>query len=137
MYIDCHGITGYENSDARTGNHAIWIENGHILGFRRKIRRLYSSTILSKYDSHIIAINNSGTITFTLPHGCEDGQEYHIKSSHFASGNFAIAVEQGYYMSIYWSGNSTTTSVTVNDGKGYTLVYDALNLQWMMDISGY
>ena len=62
-----------------TGNHAIYIEKGNIMGFRKRTRRLSSNTTLSKYDSNIICINNSFTIT--LPSDCEDGQEFVIMNT--------------------------------------------------------
>ena len=137
LYISVSGITGFNNSEPAYGNSALFIPQGHITGLRYNVRRLSSNTTLTTIDSYLILTNNSGRIIITLPYGCEDGQTYQLKSSHFVNGDYAIALEQNHGTSMYWAGNSTTTSLNVNDGKTYTVVYDAYNNQWSLTISGY
>jgi len=50
-------------TDARSGSHAIFIENGSITGVRFKTRRLTNSTnTLTKYDTNILVKADNITI---------------------------------------------------------------------------
>ena len=78
IHLSATGAKGWDDIPY-TGNHALYIDKGDICGFRKRTRRISANTTLSKMDSNIICGNNSFTIT--LPSGCEDGQEYVIRSS--------------------------------------------------------
>ncbi len=77
LWLSVEGTSAYDSS-VMTGSHAIVLEKGHYLGFRKRLRRVSSNQTLSKYDSNIICINND--ITLTMPADCEDGQEFFIRS---------------------------------------------------------
>lgn len=134
-YYSVQGATSYDDAGLQySGNNALYIVAGKICGSRFRLRRINTSQTLSKMDSFIITVNNSNTITITLPYGCEDGQWFEIKSDHNSSGNFIVAVPSGSSTTMYWTGSSST-SLTVSDGKTYKFVYDAVNDRWAVGIS--
>ena len=145
--LTVEGAKAYDDM-VYTGNHAIFIEKGNIMGFRKRTRRLSANATLSKYDSNIICINNSFTIT--LPADCEDGQEFVILS--LTTNNITIQPSTGDKIN-HSVIDATAVNATLADGnislpyrlkneygdpydayiymRGVLLVYDKTNKIWL------
>ncbi len=59
------------------GNFATWCEGGMFAGLRPHLRHISSATTLANTD-HTVIVNNSSSMTITLPASPEIGQEYEI-----------------------------------------------------------
>ena len=145
--LTVEGAKAYDDM-VYTGNHAIFIEKGNIMGFRKRTRRLSANATLSKYDSNIICINNSFTIT--LPADCEDGQEFVILN--LSTNNVTIQPNTGDKIN-HSVVDATDRNGTLADGnislpfrlkyeygdpyeaytfmRGVLLVYDKVNKIWL------
>lgn len=77
IVLSVSGRTNYD-SYASCGNHALYILDGDIAGFRPRTRRIAESTTLSDMDNVILCVNTS-TITLTLPSSPKIAQMYIIR----------------------------------------------------------
>ena len=90
VYID---VTGAALSDGTTtaarqsGNHALYIPNGFITGFRLRNVRTSSNRTLTDMDS-VVFSTATGEITLTLPSSPKQGQIYFIRK--VGSGNVKL-----------------------------------------------
>ena len=84
-------------ADIYDKRHALFIEQGHICGFRLRTRRITGAETISTMDSVILCWN----ATMTLPSNPEDGQIYFIKQMN----NGAVTVKVG------------ATGHYINDGR--------------------
>ena len=119
LYISIAGATTYDDSNIH-GNSALYIPKGHITGFRRRFRRVSTSTTLTNMDS-IVRLVNTAEITVTLPSGAEDGQEIWL-----CSGNEKkVNVKASSGDSITGSGGSFASN------RWHIYIYDAYNKKWV------
>lgn len=119
LYISIAGATTYDDSNVH-GNSALYIPKGHITGFRRRFRRVSTSTTLTNMDS-IVRLVNTAEITVTLPAGCEDGQEIWLCSGNEKKVNVAAA-----------SGDTITGSGgSFASNRWHIYIYDAHNRNWV------
>lgn len=119
LYISIAGATTYDDSNVH-GNSALYIPKGHITGFRRRFRRVSTSTTLTNMDS-IVRLVNTAEITVTLPAGCEDGQEIWMCSGNEKKVNVAAA-----------SGDTITGSGgSFASNRWHIYIYDAHNRDWV------
>lgn len=119
LYISIAGATTYDDSNVH-GNSAIYIHKGHITGFRRRFRRVSTSTTLTNMDS-IVRLVNTAEITVTLPAGCEDGQEIWLCSGNEKKVNVTAA-----------SGDTITGSGgSFASNRWHIYIYDAHNRDWV------
>lgn len=119
LYISIAGATTYDDSNVH-GNSALYIPKGHITGFRRRFRRVSTSTTLTNMDS-IVRLVNTAEITVTLPAGCEDGQEIWLCSGN----NKKVNVRAASGDTITGSGSSFATN------RWHIYIYDARNRDWV------
>ena len=125
VYISMEGAKSYDNS-MDSGNHALYIPNGHIQGFRLRARRVTSSENISLMDSIIFCLNSS-EITLTLPNDAEDGQIYYIRKC--GTGNVRV---KGRHI-VDW-GSSGTTSFLLDYGRLAILMFDGSRNFWTCNI---
>ena len=119
LYISIAGATTYDDSNIH-GNSALYIPKGHITGFRRRFRRVSTSTTLTNMDS-IVRLVNTAEITVTLPAGCEDGQEIWLCSGNEKRVNVTAA-----------SGDTITGSGgSFASNRWHIYIYDAHNRDWV------
>lgn len=123
LYVNCTG-NQIDRDNIQAGNHAIYILNGHICGFRLKARRIGQNTTLSTMDSVIFVITKD--ITITLPtSGVEDGQIYYIRNHTdgrvYVKGRIS---NKGYP-------NSDYKTVWIANGDMNIYIYDAVNNVWI------
>lgn len=123
LYVKCTG-NHVGRDEILAGNHAIYIPNGHICGFRLKARRIGQNTTLSTMDSVIFVITKD--ITITLPtSGVEDGQIYYIRNHTdgrvYVKGRIS---NKGYP-------NSDYKTVWIANGDMNIYIYDAVNNVWI------
>lgn len=124
IYFNITGVTGYDDN-AITGNHALYIDNGDICGFRLRTRRIAASTTLSHMDSIILAIPTAG-ITLTLPAVPKVGQVYFIRRC--VIQNIVLA-GNGNYITTKDSA-SKTANLTLTSWSMAILVWDHVNDLW-------
>lgn len=120
LYISVAGASTYDSANM-LGNCALYIPKGHIAGFRRRLRRLATSTTLTLMDSTVICVH-TGKITITLPADAEDGQEYWLTSAN--NNVMSVAVESSQH-SIYPSDKTS-----FNDSSWHIYIFDAYNKKW-------
>ena len=119
LYISIAGATTYDDSNIH-GNSALYIPKGHITGFRRRFRRVSTSTTLTNMDS-IVRLVNTAEITVTLPAGCEDGQEIWLCSGNEKKVNVKAASGD----TISYGGEGFATN------RWHIYIYDAYNRGWV------
>lgn len=119
LYISIAGAKTYDDSNVH-GNSALYIPKGHITGFRRRFRRVSTSTTLTNMDS-VVRLVNTAEITVTLPAGCEDGQEIWLCSGNEKKVNVRAA-----------SGDSITgDGGSFGTNRWHIYIYDAHNRDWV------
>lgn len=119
MWMSIEGSHAYDDNDLQyTGDHALWIENGDIVGFRRRIRRISTSQTLSKMDTKII-VTQPG-ITVTLPTSVPDNQEYEIRNT--TEGSIIIKSTK-----LYAWGGGTGAQVSLSTGCSVSCWWDSVN----------
>lgn len=114
-----------DTKGAFNGNHALYVPQGHITGFRLKTRRVSSSQELSLMDSIIIATRND--IELTLPSSAEDGQIYFIRN--WSPGNIYIRSRKRNIRA-FGDKNMTTDKIHNEVGQTNIIFYDKLNDVW-------
>ena len=123
-YISVTGI-GRTGMDDKTGvsygNHALYVPNGDICGFRLRTRRVNASQTLSLMDSVILCVNSSN-ITLTLPSGAEDGQMYFIRKR--STGNITLS---GHIQRDF---GNTVSSINIGNQTLCIVIYDQTNNLW-------
>ena len=119
LYISIAGATTYDDSNVH-GNSALYILKGHITGFRRRFRRVSTSTTLTNMDS-IVRLVNTAEITVTLPAGAEDGQEIWLCSGNEKKVNVKAASGD----TISYGGEGFATN------RWHIYIYDAYNRGWV------
>nr|DAH79249.1 MAG TPA: hypothetical protein [Caudoviricetes sp.] len=138
QYFDVSGAD--KAGDDGTGNHALYINHGHITGFRLKVRRLSTSAYLNKLDSIILCFG-SNTKVLRFPSDCEDGQMYIIRKCgagagdtgrvyYVCTGNDKLAPGQYDIGDTLLSANEQNKSASLTQGNAVMCVYDQAHKIW-------
>lgn len=135
LHLSVEGAKAYDN-EVITGNHALFINKGGILGFRPRTRRIDASTFpsgnatLSHLDTNVIVLDRR---TINLPQAnLQDGQMLFIRN-HTNNNQCFI------YGRISGGGSQTAsyTTITLNGGEMAVLIYDGVNNIWTANKIGH
>lgn len=130
VYID---VTGAASSDGTTtaarqsGNHALYIPNGFITGFRLRNVRTSSNRTLTDMDSVVFSMA-TGEITLTLPSSPKQGQIYFIRK--VGSGNVKLTRGNTQHRICTNSNSQSNTTITLDWGKLWIILWDHMNSMW-------
>ena len=135
------GATGANpvNFGGGGGNHALYIEDGMVAGFRPRTRRISTlatgtdnHTYLSSIDHTIICCGNGHTFYLDLPSNPKEGQEYEIWKY---GTNTTVTICSN--KNICWLGvrNSTQQGINGTFIGTIKLLYDIQNGEWLMMLS--
>lgn len=130
VYID---VTGAALSDGTTtaarqsGNHALYIPNGFITGFRLRNVRTSSKRTLTDMDS-VVFSTATGEITLTLPSSPKQGQIYFIRK--VGSGNVKLTRGNTQHRICTNSNSQNNTEITLDWGKLWIILWDHVNSMW-------
>lgn len=130
VYID---VTGAALSDGTTpvarqsGNHALYIPNGFITGFRLRNVRTSSNRTLTDMDS-VVFSTATGEITLTLPSSPKQGQIYFIRK--VGSGNVKLKRGNTQHRICTNSNSQNNTEITLDWGKLWIILWDHVNSMW-------
>ena len=130
VYIN---VTGAALSDGTTtaarqsGNHALYIPNGFITGFRLRNVRTSSNRTLTDMDS-VVFSTATGEITLTLPSSPKQGQIYFIRK--VGSGNVKLTRGNTQHRICTNSNSQNNTEITLDWGKLWIILWDHMNSMW-------
>lgn len=130
VYIN---VTGAALSDGTTtaarqsGNHALYIPNGFITGFRLRNVRTSSNRTLTDMDSVVFSMA-TGEITLTLPSSPKQGQIYFIRK--VGSGNVKLKRGNTQHRICTNSNSQNNTEITLDWGKLWIILWDHMNSMW-------
>jgi hypothetical protein len=130
VYIN---VTGAASSDGTTtaarqsGNHALYIPNGFITGFRLRNVRTSSDRTLTDMDSVVFSTATS-EITLTLPSSPKQGQIYFIRK--VGSGNVKLTRGNTQHRICTNSNSQDNTTITLDWGKLWIILWDHMNSMW-------
>lgn len=130
VYIN---VTGAASSDGTTtaarqsGNHALYIPEGFITGFRLRNVRTSSNRTLTDMDS-VVFSTATGEITLTLPSSPKQGQIYFIRK--VGSGNVKLTRGNTQHRICTNSNAQNNTTITLDWGKLWIILWDHMNSMW-------
>lgn len=130
VYIN---VTGAASSDGTTtaarqsGNHALYIPEGFITGFRLRNVRTSSNRTLTDMDSVVFSTAKS-EITLTLPSSPKQGQIYFIRK--VGSGNVKLTRGNTQHWICTNSNSQNNTEITLDWGKLWIILWDHMNSMW-------
>lgn len=130
VYIN---VTGAALSDGTTtaarqsGNHALYIPEGFITGFRLRNVRTSSNRTLTDMDSVVFSTATS-QITLTLPSSPKQGQIYFIRK--VGSGNVKLTRGNTQHRICTNSNSQNNTEITLDRGKLWIILWDHMNSMW-------
>lgn len=130
VYIN---VTGAALSDGTTtaarqsGNHALYIPEGFITGFRLRNVRTSSNRTLTDMDSVVFSTATS-EITLTLPSSPKQGQIYFIRK--VGSGNVKLTRGNTQHRICTNSNSQNNTEITLDWGKLWIILWDHMNSMW-------
>ena len=130
VYIN---VTGAASSDGTTtaarqsGNHALYIPEGFITGFRLRNVRTSSNRTLTDMDS-VVFSTATGEITLTLPSSPKQGQIYFIRK--VGSGNVKLTRGNTQHRICTNSNSQNNTEITLDWGKLWIILWDHMNSMW-------
>lgn len=130
VYIN---VTGAALSDGTTtaarqsGNHALYIPEGFITGFRLRNVRTSSNRTLTNMDSVVFSTARS-EITLTLPSSPKQGQIYFIRK--VGSGNVKLTRGNTQHRICTNSNSQNNTEITLDWGKLWIILWDHMNSMW-------
>lgn len=130
VYIN---VTGAALSDGTTtaarqsGNHALYIPEGFITGFRLRNVRTSSNRTLTDMDS-VVFSTATGEITLTLPSSPKQGQIYFIRK--VGSGNVKLTRGNTQHRICTNSNSQNNTEITLDWGKLWIILWDHMNSMW-------
>lgn len=130
VYIN---VTGAALSDGTTtaarqsGNHALYIPEGFITGFRLRNVRTSSNRTLTDMDSVVFSAATS-EITLTLPSSPKQGQIYFIRK--VGSGNVKLKRGNTQHRICTNSNSQNNTEITLDWGKLWIILWDHMNSMW-------
>lgn len=125
IHISATGAKSWDDMPF-TGNHALYIADGDICGFRLRTRRVSKNQTLSDYDGVILTVG-SENITLILPANPKEGQIYMFKQ--MSSGSYTLQVGDSSH-NINDGRTNRKQSWTVNSGCFVILVWDRVNKLW-------
>ena len=130
VYIN---VTGAALSDGTTtaarqsGNHALYIPEGFITGFRLRNVRTSSNRTLTDMDS-VVFSTATREITLTLPSSPKQGQIYFIRK--VGSGNVKLTRGNTRHRICTNSNSQNNTEITLDWGKLWIILWDHMNSMW-------
>ena len=130
VYIN---VTGAALSDGTTtaarqsGNHALYIPEGFITGFRLRNVRTTSNRTRTDMDSVVFSTATS-EITLTLPSSPKQGQIYFIRK--VGSGNVKLTRGNTQHRICTNSNSQNNTEITLDWGKLWIILWDHMNSMW-------
>lgn len=130
VYIN---VTGAALSDGTTtaahqsGNHALYIPEGFITGFRLRNVRTSSNRTLTDMDS-VVFSTATREITLTLPSSPKQGQIYFIRK--VGSGNVKLTRGNTQHSICTNSNSQNNTEITLDWGKLWIILWDHMNSMW-------
>lgn len=130
VYIN---VTGAALSDGTTtaarqsGNHALYIPEGFITGFRLRNVRTSSNRTLTDMDS-VVFSTATREITLTLPSSPKQGQIYFIRK--VGSGNVKLTRGNTQHRICTNSNSQNNTEITLDWGKLWIILWDHMNSIW-------
>lgn len=130
VYIN---VTGAALSDGTTtaarqsGNHALYIPNGFITGFRLRNVRTSSNRTLTDMDS-VVFSTATREITLTLPSSPKQGQIYFIRK--VGNGNVKLTRGNTQHRICTNSNSQNNTEITLDWGKLWIILWDHMNSMW-------
>lgn len=130
VYIN---VTGAALSDETTtaarqsGNHALYIPEGFITGFRLRNVRTSSNRTLTDMDS-VVFSTATREITLTLPSSPKQGQIYFIRK--VGSGNVKLTRGNTQHRICTNSNSQNNTEITLDWGKLWIILWDHVNSMW-------
>lgn len=130
VYIN---VTGAALSDGTTtaarqsGNHALYIPEGFITGFRLRNVRTSSNRTLTDMDSVVFSTATS-EIRLTLPSSPKQGQIYFIRK--VGSGNVKLTRGNTQHRICTNSNSQNNTEITLDWGKLWIILWDHMNSMW-------
>lgn len=130
VYIN---VTGAALSDGTTtaarqsGNHALYIPEGFITGFRLRNVRTSSNRTLTDMDS-VVFSTATREITLTLPSSPKQGQIYFIRK--VGSGNVKLTRGNTQHRICTNSNSQNNTEITLDWGKLWIILWDHMNNMW-------
>lgn len=130
VYIN---VTGAALSDGTTtaarqsGNHALYIPEGFITGFRLRNVRTSSNRTLTNMDS-VVFSTATRKITLTLPSSPKQGQIYFIRK--VGSGNVKLTRGNTQHRICTNSNSQNNTEITLDWGKLWIILWDHMNSMW-------
>lgn len=130
VYIN---VTGAALSDGTTtaarqsGNHALYIPEGFITGFRLRNVRTSSNRTLTDMDS-VVFSTATREITLTLPSSPKQGQIYFIRK--VGSGNVKLTRRNTQHRICTNSNSQNNTEITLDWGKLWIILWDHMNNMW-------
>lgn len=130
VYIN---VTGAALSDGTTtaarqsGNHALYIPEGFITGFRLRNVRTSSNRTLTDMDS-VVFSTATREITLTLPSSPKQGQIYFIRK--VGSGNVKLTRGNTQHRICTNSNSQDNTEITLDWGKLWIILWDHMNSMW-------
>ena len=130
VYIN---VTGAALSDGTTtaarqsGNHALYISEGFITGFRLRNVRTSSNRTLTDMDS-VVFSTATGEIRLTLPSSPKQGQIYFIRK--VGSGNVKLKCGNTQHRICTNSNSQNNTEITLDWGKLWIILWDHMNSMW-------
>lgn len=130
VYIDVSGAAlsdGTSTSARQSGSHALYIANGVITGFRLRNVRTSSNRTLTDMDSVVFCTSGSET-TLTLPFSPKPGQIYFIRK--VGSGNVKLTVGNTLHRICTNSNSQNNTTITLDWGKMWIILWDHMNSMW-------
>ena len=125
IHISATGAKSWDDMPF-TGNHALYIADGDICGFRLRTRRVSKNQTLSDYDGVILTVG-SENITLTLPANPKEGQIYMFKQ--MSSGSYTLQVGDSSH-NINDGRTNRKQSWLINTGCFVILVWDRVNKLW-------
>lgn len=126
VYIN---VTGAALSDgiSQSGNHALYIPEGFITGFRLRNVRTSSNRTLTDMDSVVFSMATR-EITLTLPSSPKQGQIYFIRK--VGSGNVKLTRGNTQHRICTNSNSQNNTEITLDWGKLWIILWDHVNSMW-------
>lgn len=130
VYIN---VTGAALSDGTTtaarqsGNHALYIPEGFITGFRLRNVRTSSNRTLTDMDS-VVFSTATREIRLTLPSSPKQGQIYFIRK--VGSGNVKLTRGNTQHRICTNSNSQNNTEITLDWGKLWIILWDHMNSMW-------
>ncbi len=125
IHISATGAKSWDDMPF-TGNHALYIADGDICGFRLRTRRVSKNQTLSDYDGVILTVG-SENITLTLPANPKEGQIYMFKQ--MSSSSYTLQVGDSSH-NINDGRTNRKQSWLINTGCFVILVWDRVNKLW-------